>query len=160
MVRKRLQQAGEEARLLGVGSVGIQIDGVCHGQSFRVRFRLLGRRRGRRAVSCSSVAVDFAVGDRRQVTAVEIQVAQGAGERQQGAAGILQALLDRGAVGLATTHDLALTELAKQWGERARNVHFADTWADGQISFDYQLRPGVVSHGNALALMRAVGLEV
>jgi hypothetical protein len=81
-------------------------------------------------------------------------------ERRQGAAGILQALLDRGAVGLATTHDLALTELTDHWGDRARNIHFADTWKDGQISFDYQLRPGVVSHGNALALMRAVGLEV
>jgi len=90
----------------------------------------------------------------------EILAGTNSAERQQGSAGILQALLDRGAVGLATTHDLALTELADRWGTRANNVHFADSWQDGQISFDYQLRPGVVSHGNALALMRAVGLEV
>jgi hypothetical protein len=31
---------------------------------------------------------------------------------------------------------------------------------DGRITFDYRLRPGVVARSNALALMRAVGLEV
>lgn len=81
-------------------------------------------------------------------------------ERRQGAAGILEALLERNAIGLATTHDLALTEIAETWKPRAINKHFADTWKDEKISFDYQLRPGVVSHGNALALMRAVGLKV
>lgn len=81
-------------------------------------------------------------------------------ERRQGAAGILQALLQRGAIGLATTHDLALTEIAEQWKPQSVNMHFEDTWKDEQISFDYQLRPGVVSQGNALALMRAVGLDV
>jgi len=90
----------------------------------------------------------------------EILAGTNSAERRQGAAGILQALLDRGAIGLATTHDLALTEIAAGWSPRARNMHFADTWKDEQISFDYQLQPGVVSHGNALALMRAVGLTV
>ncbi|HQR05993.1 MAG TPA: hypothetical protein PLN21_04175 [Gemmatales bacterium] len=90
----------------------------------------------------------------------EILAGTNSAERRQGAAGILQALLDRGAIGLATTHDLALTEIAAGWSPRARNMHFADTWKDEQISFDYQLQPGVVSHGNALALMRAVGLKV
>jgi DNA mismatch repair ATPase MutS len=90
----------------------------------------------------------------------EILAGTNSAERRQGAAGILQALLDRGAIGLATTHDLALTDIAAGWSPRARNMHFADTWKDEKISFDYQLQPGVVSHGNALALMRAVGLQV
>lgn len=90
----------------------------------------------------------------------EILAGTNSAERRQGAAGILQALLDRGAIGLATTHDLALTEIAAGWQPRAINMHFADTWKDEKISFDYQLQPGVVSHGNALALMRAVGLKV
>lgn len=90
----------------------------------------------------------------------EILAGTNSAERRQGAAGILQALLDRNAIGLATTHDLALTDIAAGWSPRARNMHFADTWKDEQISFDYQLQPGVVSHGNALALMRAVGLQV
>lgn len=90
----------------------------------------------------------------------EILAGTNSAERRQGAAGILQALLDRGAIGLATTHDLALTEIAAGWQPRAINMHFADTWKDEHISFDYQLYPGIVTHGNALALMRAVGLKV
>jgi DNA mismatch repair ATPase MutS len=39
-------------------------------------------------------------------------------------------------------------------------VHFEDRFADGQLVFDYVLRPGVVRTSNALALMRSIGLEV
>ena len=42
----------------------------------------------------------------------------------------------------------------------AANAHFEDVVRDGEIAFDYTLRPGVVTRSNALALMRAVGLEV
>ena len=31
---------------------------------------------------------------------------------------------------------------------------------DGRMSFDYQLRPGVVKKSNALELMRSIGLDV
>ena len=79
-------------------------------------------------------------------------------DRRVGAEGILRGLLARGAIGLATTHDLALTEMAGPLG--ASNVHFEDDLRDGQMSFDYRMRPGVVRKSNALALMRAVGLEI
>ena len=45
-------------------------------------------------------------------------------------------------------------------GAAATNVHFEDEMRDGQMVFDYRMRPGVVQKSNALALMRAVGLEV
>ena len=81
-------------------------------------------------------------------------------DRLAGAAGILRGLIDRGAIGLATTHDLALTAMVEQLGGRARNVHFEDRFEDGTLMFDYQLKPGVVQTSNAIALMRAVGLDV
>ena len=81
-------------------------------------------------------------------------------DRRAGAEAILRGLLARGALGLATTHDLALTELAAALGPVAANVHFEDELRDGQMSFDYRMRPGVVQKSNALALMRAIGLEV
>lgn len=81
-------------------------------------------------------------------------------DRLQGAAGILAGLLDRGAIGLATTHDLALAAMVDQLGGRAVNVHFEDRFDAGALTFDYRLRPGVVQSSNAIALMRAVGLEV
>jgi DNA mismatch repair ATPase MutS len=78
-------------------------------------------------------------------------------DRRIGAAALLETLVSAGAIGLVTTHDLALTELA---GGRLANAHFEDQVKDGRIAFDYRLRPGIVSHSNALALMRAVGLRV
>jgi DNA mismatch repair ATPase MutS len=61
---------------------------------------------------------------------------------------------------LITTHDLALTELAARLPSRVENVHFEDRIEDGAMVFDYRMRPGVVERSNAVALMRAVGLDV
>lgn len=81
-------------------------------------------------------------------------------ERLAGARAVILRLLELGATGLVTTHDLALTSVVDELGERARNVHFADGLAEGRMAFDYTLRDGVVSKGNALALMRELGLPV
>jgi fatty acid desaturase len=81
-------------------------------------------------------------------------------DRLAGATGILRGLLDRGAIGLATTHDLALTAMVEGLGGRAVNVHFEDRFEHGTLTFDYRLKPGVVRTSNAIALMRAVGLDV
>jgi DNA mismatch repair ATPase MutS len=61
---------------------------------------------------------------------------------------------------MITTHDLALAHIAEDLPGRAANVHFADTFEDGRLHFDYRLSPGVVERSNALDLMRSVGLEV
>ncbi len=81
-------------------------------------------------------------------------------DRRIGAESVLRGLLARGAIGLVTTHDLALAEIVTGLGSQALNVHFEDQFSNGQMHFDYKMRPGVVEHSNALALMRAVGLEV
>jgi DNA mismatch repair ATPase MutS len=81
-------------------------------------------------------------------------------DRRIGAEAIVRALVERGAIGLVTTHDLALTEFTATLGDAGANVHFEDRIEDGVIVFDYRMRPGVVEHSNALALMRAVGLDV
>ena len=79
-------------------------------------------------------------------------------DRRVGAEGVVRGLIDRGAIGLVTTHDLALATIADQLSPRAANVHFSDHFEDDRLVFDYTMRPGVVEHSNALALMRAVGL--
>lgn len=81
-------------------------------------------------------------------------------DRRIGAAAIVKGLLERGAIGCLTTHDLALAGLADDLSSVAANVHFDDQINDGRIEFDYRLQPGVVTRSNALALMRAVGLDV
>ena len=81
-------------------------------------------------------------------------------DRRIGAEAIVRGLVGYGAIGLVTTHDLALTEIVPRLRHAAANVHFEDRLDAGQMVFDYRMRPGVVEHSNALALMRAVGLEV
>jgi len=81
-------------------------------------------------------------------------------DRRIGAEGLIRGLVDRGAIGMVTTHDLALAEIVPSFAGLAANVHFQDDLEAGQIHFDYRLRTGVVTRSNALALMRAVGLEV
>jgi hypothetical protein len=81
-------------------------------------------------------------------------------DRVAGAGAVLGRFLDHGAIGLVTTHDLALAAVADRLAPRAANVHFEDRFEGGEIRFDYRLRPGPVTRSNALALMHAVGLEV
>ncbi len=81
-------------------------------------------------------------------------------DRRAGAEAVALALVAAGAVGLLTTHDLALTGVAELFGEQARTVHFADRLDGSTVTFDYTMRPGVVPHGNALALLRAAGIDV
>jgi len=81
-------------------------------------------------------------------------------DRRIGAEAIVRALVEAGAIGIVTTHDLALTNLVATLGTRARNVHFEDRIENGRMLFDYRMRDGVVERSNALELMRAVGLQV
>jgi DNA mismatch repair ATPase MutS len=81
-------------------------------------------------------------------------------DRLVGATGVLRSFLDRGAVGLITTHDLALTAVADELSPRAANVHFEDWFEGNEMRFDYRMKPGPVTRSNAIALMRAVGLDV
>ena len=81
-------------------------------------------------------------------------------DRLAGSIGVLRILLEHGAVGLVTTHDLALTGVADTLGARAANVHFEDRFEGDELVFDYRMKPGPVGRGNGLALMRAVGLDV
>jgi len=81
-------------------------------------------------------------------------------DRLVGATGVLGSLVGRGAIGLVTTHDLALTRIADDLAPHAKNVHFEDTFEGGDLRFDYRMKPGPVTRSNAIALMRAVGLDV
>ena len=81
-------------------------------------------------------------------------------DRRIGAEAVVRGLVEKGAIGLITTHDLALARLSETMPGRAANVHFEDHIEDGKIHFDYRMRDGVVKKSNALELMRGIGLEV
>ena len=73
---------------------------------------------------------------------------------------VLQQLVERGAIGVVSTHDLALARIADDLVGRAFNAHFEDRLVDGKLVFDYRLRTGVVETSNALKLMRSIGFGV
>jgi hypothetical protein len=81
-------------------------------------------------------------------------------DRLDGTRYVVNALVRRGALGLVTTHDLALTGIPETMDGVARNCHFEDIIEDGKLKFDFRLRPGIVRTSNALRLMQAVGLEI
>jgi MutS domain V len=81
-------------------------------------------------------------------------------DRLIGTRSFVTKLVERGAVGLVSTHDLALTAIPQEIGSKAINCHFEDHLEDGQLHFDYKLYPGIVQTSNALPLMRSIGLEV
>ncbi len=81
-------------------------------------------------------------------------------DRLIGAEGIVHALLASGAIGIITTHDLALTHIGGRQDPRLHNVHFQDYIEDGKMKFDYKLQEGVVTKSNGIELMRLIGLKV
>jgi hypothetical protein len=81
-------------------------------------------------------------------------------DRRIGAEGVVLALLKRGAIGLVSTHDLALVDIGNSLHGQLHNVHFQEEFEDGTMHFDYKLRDGVVTKSNGLALMRSIGLDV
>jgi hypothetical protein len=81
-------------------------------------------------------------------------------DRCIGSEAVIFHLLEHGAIGLVTTHDLALAQITPRAPRPMANVHFEDHVEDGAMRFDYRMRDGIVQKSNALALMRAAGLEV
>ncbi|MHB8875215.1 MAG: MutS-related protein, partial [Myxococcaceae bacterium] len=81
-------------------------------------------------------------------------------ERQIASREVVRRLLETGACGAVTTHDLSLTELVGGPGSTVRNVHFRDQLADGKMSFDYLLRDGVVEGTNALRVLELAGIAI
>jgi hypothetical protein len=81
-------------------------------------------------------------------------------DRRVGTEGVLRTLIRNGAIGLVTTHDLALTSLEQVFPEHVQNVHFQERLEDDRLSFDYCLRPGVVTTSNGIELMKSIGLDI
>ncbi len=90
----------------------------------------------------------------------EILQGTNARERLLGARALVAKLIRKGAIGLVTTHDLALADLEEKHPGKVRNVHFADQVENGRMQFDYKMQPGVIDSTNALRLMQANGLPV
>jgi DNA mismatch repair ATPase MutS len=80
-------------------------------------------------------------------------------DRRVAAEAVVRSLVQRQAIGLVTTHDLALSEIGDMQDSKGMNVHFTDLPAtDRLLKFDYRLHSGKLDHGNALQIVKLVGL--
>ena len=81
-------------------------------------------------------------------------------ERSIAVRAVTRHLLDAGAIGAMTTHDLSLAE-EEPMKTAAQFMHFSETLdADGTMRFDYTLKPGLATSRNALRLMQMIGIEL
>jgi DNA mismatch repair ATPase MutS len=79
-------------------------------------------------------------------------------ERSVAVRAVVQHLLEAGAIGVMTTHDLALAA-EEPLAASATLAHFTEqVHADGSMTFDYRLRPGLATSTNALRLMQLIGI--
>jgi MutS domain V len=140
----------------------LRLSPVAIGATLRIQDSLQeGRSRFYAEITRVRAIVDLAQGPQRVLFLLdELFHGTNSHDRLVGASGVLRCLLDFGAIGLVTTHDLALTAVADRLAPRASNVHFEDRFEGGDMLFDYEMKPGPVTRSNALALMQAVGLEV
>ena len=82
-------------------------------------------------------------------------------ERRIAARRVLTYLLDAGAIGAVTTHDLTLAE-DSSLESAAQRVHFTEQFGQSatgmSMTFDYRLRAGLATSANALKLLAMIGL--
>ncbi len=81
-------------------------------------------------------------------------------DRRIASEAILRALIERGARGVLSTHDLALTELADPAESRGANVHMGSKSGSNPMDFDYLVKAGVSTESSALAIARLAGVPV
>lgn len=79
-------------------------------------------------------------------------------DRHVGATELIKQLINSGAIGLVSTHDLELCDLEK-YDNRIENYNFREYYEDNKIKFDYKLRVGKSETQNAIHLMKLAGIE-
>jgi hypothetical protein len=160
-------------KAVGVNAVLAMAGGKVRAESFRIRpvqvgatihiegSLQAGRSRFYAEVRRLKQLMDLASGDLTLLFLLdEVLHGTNSNDRRAGAIALLERFFEKSAFGLVTTHDLGVAEGAGKLGDRVLNHHFIDHVEDGKLSFDYKLRQGVVPRGNALQLMREVGLPV
>jgi hypothetical protein len=103
------------------------------------------------------------VGEGERIIVLLDELLRGTNSRDQHAgvhALVRQLLSHPNAASLIATHDLELTALAQELGERVSNVCFNSRIAGDKAIFDYRLKAGVCDSMNAVFLMRQMGIQI
>ena len=106
-------------------------------------------------------AIELASGDIPVLFLVdEIFSGTNSRDRRTAAEAVVRTLINHGAIGALSTHDLALSEIADDEVLHGENVHMGSKGEGNPMDFDYLLKPGVTREANALAIARMAGVPV
>ena len=90
----------------------------------------------------------------------EILKGTNSNDRHTGSRALIRQLIQSGGGGIIATHDLELGDMAAQAEGRVENVRMEVEVRDGELIFDYKLKPGVSQSFNATQLMRRMGIRI
>ncbi len=142
-----------------VRATRLHISPVQIGCSITVHDSLLqGKSRFRAEVERLTLILGLARTDKLLFLLDEVLGGTNSTDRLFGAQALIRQLIAKGAVGIVTTHDLALTEVEKDSNGRVINVHFEEQYEGGEMRFDYRMRHGVLTRTNGVNVMAALGL--
>lgn len=79
-------------------------------------------------------------------------------DKYLGSKAVIEKLISRQGVGLVATHDLQLAQLEQQYPGYVRNFYFDIQVRDGEMLFDYKLKPGECKTFNASLLLERIGI--
>ena len=80
-------------------------------------------------------------------------------DRRIASESVVRTLIVNGAVGILSTHDLALTSIAELPELKGRNCCMESDDPDDPLNFDYKWKPGVSRRNSALAIMKMIGID-
>ena len=81
-------------------------------------------------------------------------------DKYLGSKAIIKQLITDGGVGMVATHDLQLADLATEYPGKLANFHFDIQVKEGEMLFDYKLKPGECTVFNASLLLKNIGIDV
>ncbi|GAA4468949.1 MutS family DNA mismatch repair protein [Nibrella saemangeumensis] len=89
----------------------------------------------------------------------EILKGTNSADRHRGAEALIRQLHRTTASGFVSTHDLELGQVGEEV-DFITNYHFQSDLHNGELVFDYRLRPGICQSFNASQLMQAIGIRI
>lgn len=97
-------------------------------------------------------------GKRLLVLLDEILRGTNSADKLTGSQGLIRKLVNYPCMAIIATHDLALSEMEKEYPGQVENYHFETFIRGEELSFDYKLKKGVSTGKNATFLMKKMDI--
>jgi hypothetical protein len=81
-------------------------------------------------------------------------------DKFSGSKAFIERMIEQQTPALFATHDLALSEMERQYPEKVRNYHFDIQITETEMHFDYLLKHGACKTFNAAILLKQIGLNL